>query len=562
MSHAESPSSSVQSSPNVASRLLPLHLLPTANRGMIPTIVESDSDSDDESILIPASSYYVSPRRPDKRRHLSVPSPRMARLFIQGSQHRFRPSIPGYGEGTKKTIRVSASTSEQSNSTSTVGTWESKTRWASVGHVPKLGMQCPKPVPEVSLASQVPVEQLEMPGAIPVSEVPLASVGPVELQGMRGAIPVSEAAFSARFSPRPVRGRVIQRLFNGEGSVGEVRDATQSSSPSSTPRFLVRRRIVLPRIQDMRIQYRNPRSPIVISEASSESEEESAVPPSVAISRVVSEILGRDGVDNSFLNTAQYVDAVGLNDDIDSSPVGFQEKEKLKDPSKKEKDKIVRKDAISASKLAESKIKEISKYPCCDNRCLIKLGFHQVMKHRKYYFRLRATEKNVLLRGCLQSGHRGRSAYRVLGKAFCREGFKKLYSVGNTRLQRVSHNIFTRVENEVFCKEKSTAHLALVQWLKGFFERNVESLPNKDIFHLPDNWTKLEVFEEFKNESEIREDASVKYSWFCRIWTKEFPRVRIPKRSRFSTCAPCTEFKALRDKATLEAERGNVLENE
>jgi len=47
----------------------------------------------------------------------------------------------------------------------------------------------------------------------------------------------------------------------------------------------------------------------------------------------------------------------------------------------------------------------------------------------------------------------------------------------------------------------------------------------------------------------------VTYSWFCRIWNKEFPRVRIPKRSRFSTCGPCTEFKALRDKATLEAER-------
>src|SRR5450759_3368139 len=88
---------------------------------------------------------------------------------------------------------------------------------------------------------------------------------------------------------------------------------------------------------------------------------------------------------------------------------------------------------------------------------------------------------------------------------------------------------------------------------------NVESLPNKDHFHLLDNWTKFEVFEALKNESMLREATSMTYSWFCRIWNLEFPRVRIPKRSRFSTCAPCIEFKALRDKATLEAERSKCL---
>ena len=88
-----------------------------------------------------------------------------------------------------------------------------------------------------------------------------------------------------------------------------------------------------------------------------------------------------------------------------------------------------------------------------------------------------------------------------------------------------------------------------------FFLTNMEGLRNKDILHLPDNWTKLEVFEAFKMESSLHEETSLTYSWFCRIWNSEFPRVRIPKRSRFSTCAPCTEFKALRDKATLEAER-------
>ena len=119
----------------------------------------------------------------------------------------------------------------------------------------------------------------------------------------------------------------------------------------------------------------------------------------------------------------------------------------------------------------------------------------------------------------------------------------------------MSEDIFCRIRNDTYSKDKSTIQLALVQWLNDFFMTNVESLPNKDIFHLPDNWTKLEVFEAFKLESSTREEASLTYSWFCRIWNVEFPRVRIPARSRFSTCGPCTEFKALRQKATLEAER-------
>lgn len=177
------------------------------------------------------------------------------------------------------------------------------------------------------------------------------------------------------------------------------------------------------------------------------------------------------------------------------------------------------------------------------------------MKERTYYFGLSSVERNVLLHSCLKKSVRGTSGYSISGKPICREGFKKLYSIGNNRLQKISRNLFTHIQNDPFCRDKSTTHLTLVQWLNDFFHTNVESLPNKDIFHLPDNWTKSEVHDAFQNEALLRQEQGVTYSWFCRIWNKEFSRVRIPKRSRFSTCAPCTEFKALRDKATLQAEK-------
>jgi hypothetical protein len=297
------------------------------------------------------------------------------------------------------------------------------------------------------------------------------------------------------------------------------------------------------------------------SDSSEESEEESEVQESVAISRVVSEILGRTGSGDSSAHIFAYPVPSDRPDvaEVDASTPGFQEKEKASFPSKKETVSIVRKDGITGANLAESKIKEISKYTCCDNLCLRKLGSRQVKKHRIYYYRLKPSERNVLLRGCIQNRHTGKTGYQVLGLPFCREGFKKLYSVGNDRLQRVTQDIFLRVDREIFRKQTSTNQLTLVEWLKDFFATSVESLPNKDIFHLPDNWTKQEVFEVFKKDSLLWEESNVTYSWFCRIWSMEFPRVRIPKRSRFSTCAPCTEFKALRDKATLESERGEQL---
>src|SRR5450759_1268016 len=95
-SDPDSPSSSVQSSPNAPRRFLPLHILKmlSPSKQVIPTVSDSDSESDDEFVPLP-TSYYTSPSRPEKRRHLSVPSPRMAILSIDGPARRLRSPFPG-----------------------------------------------------------------------------------------------------------------------------------------------------------------------------------------------------------------------------------------------------------------------------------------------------------------------------------------------------------------------------------------------------------------------------------------------------------------------------------
>ena len=203
------------------------------------------------------------------------------------------------------------------------------------------------------------------------------------------------------------------------------------------------------------MKYRQPRSPIVYSESDSSGEKSNddqvEAIESMAISRVVSEILGRQPLedsDASLFSKTPVIDTATVrtpNDEVDDrseSPIGFGEKEKPEELSKREKEMIRRKDVVSTANLTERKIKDILKYPCCDNLCLREAGRDEVLKHRTYYYGLTWSEKNVLLRGCMKPTPQGRTGYCVNGKSFCRSGFKKLYSVGNNRLQKVSQDIF------------------------------------------------------------------------------------------------------------------------
>src|SRR5450759_3685747 len=158
----DSPSSSVESSPNAPRRFLPVHILNklSPSKHVIPVVSDSYCDSDEESLPLP-TSYYTSPSRPEKRRHLTIPSPKMAQLSIKGPPCQFMSSILGYGQCTKKTLRLTAASLNHSESTS-------------------------------AAASQHAFSSLRMQGAIPVSD-------PTFINLPRG----------------PTEGRWKQRLFLG-----------------------------------------------------------------------------------------------------------------------------------------------------------------------------------------------------------------------------------------------------------------------------------------------------------------------------------------------------------
>ena len=76
-----------------------------------------------------------------------------------------------------------------------------------------------------------------------------------------------------------------------------------------------------------------------------------------------------------------------------------------------------------------------------------------------------------------------------------------------------------------------------------------ENQPNKKGRHLPDNYSKAEVFKIYMASLDAdREDGHASFSSFHRVWGKSFPEVKIPAVNRFSQCSHCRYYKTLRDK--------------
>jgi hypothetical protein len=146
--------------------------------------------------------------------------------------------------------------------------------------------------------------------------------------------------------------------------------------------------------------------------------------------------------------------------------------------------------------------------------------------------------------------------YAVGNIKVCRKAFKEVFCVGNSRLARVNSKYNEDLKPDRGSKPRLLKTLVLTSWLKSFFETRVEMLPNKNVCHLPDNYSKYEVWKIYTS-SLVDSDETCQFSYrsFMRIWKIDFPHVKIPPINRFSACADCVEFKTLRDKAITDVEK-------
>lgn len=100
--------------------------------------------------------------------------------------------------------------------------------------------------------------------------------------------------------------------------------------------------------------------------------------------------------------------------------------------------------------------------------------------------------------------------------------------------------------------------LLCVQWLNAFILSCVERLPNREVFHIPDSYTKQEIFMDYVGQQVTAGDSHVSYGYFCKLWQRDFRLVKIPKSNRFSVCQDCENIKRDLKNATTIADQGTV----
>jgi hypothetical protein len=99
-----------------------------------------------------------------------------------------------------------------------------------------------------------------------------------------------------------------------------------------------------------------------------------------------------------------------------------------------------------------------------------------------------------------------------------------------------------------------------LSWMHDFFSKHGECMPDRDTIHIPDNFSRREIYNLYKGYVEGVEGNGnfITYAYFTRIWKKQFNNVCIPKKSRMGICSICATLKSRRDKSE-GAERGMYL---
>lgn len=213
----------------------------------------------------------------------------------------------------------------------------------------------------------------------------------------------------------------------------------------------------------------------------------------------------------------------------------------------------VRRDKKLDELLSAVKIQQLSRKVCCSKNCLFKIGVRGIKLCRADLLRLDSNEQNVMLRTVIDDANREESRqkmYTLRHSQVCRIAFKSVYNLGNTRLNRLNAGEEDpRMFRDPVRRESTSTFHDTTHWMNTFFTKNVERLPNNSYFHLPDSFTKKEVYEMYVGELTGGSLEIVGYSYFCRVWNQEFNKIKIPKKNRFATCSICAELKTLKEKA-------------
>ncbi|KAL3680769.1 hypothetical protein R1sor_023725 [Riccia sorocarpa] len=197
---------------------------------------------------------------------------------------------------------------------------------------------------------------------------------------------------------------------------------------------------------------------------------------------------------------------------------------------------------------------------CCRKTCVWNLGINRLRSERKRYFRLSRTERAVYLESLVTKLEKGGVVFRLSHNlTVCRKAFKIIFCVGNSRMQRLRLPNKHPASIDTIARQPSAEAFILLEWLDSFFLSHCERQPADGKYHLPNNFTKKEVYDHYRTDMvQVRE--CLQYSSFKHYWVKFYPLVTIPTTNKFSVCDFCELYKSKRDKGVTSIEKAEAVE--
>ena len=174
------------------------------------------------------------------------------------------------------------------------------------------------------------------------------------------------------------------------------------------------------------------------------------------------------------------------------------------------------------------------------------MDFTFALESRKRYLSMNKSMQNSYLVGCMQSTLSGYD-YHIRNFLLCRKAFKMFHSIGNFRLSRIQENLEkdpTFYSEVRYKRQFGPLSNTAMSWMKDFFSKHGECMPNRETIHIPDNFSRREIYNLYKEYAEGAEGHGqfITYQYFVKVWKKEFNTVRIPKKTRMGICSTCASL--------------------
>ncbi|KAL3698852.1 hypothetical protein R1sor_012928 [Riccia sorocarpa] len=112
---------------------------------------------------------------------------------------------------------------------------------------------------------------------------------------------------------------------------------------------------------------------------------------------------------------------------------------------------------------------------------------------------------------------------------------------------------------DTVARQPSAEAFILLEWLDSFFLSHCERQHADGKYHLPNNFTKKEVYDHYRTDT-VQVHECLQYSSFKHYSVKFYPLVTIPATNKFSVCDFCKLYKSKHDKGVTRIEKAEVVE--